>query len=60
MEKVIEQAHENMEREKSAKEILDFKFSECQEITAKLEKKSLVDMVTQTREIEKLVVNHTG
>lgn len=49
-----------MDREYSAKEILDFKFNECQEITSKLEKKSLVSMVMQTREIEKLVVNHKG
>lgn len=58
VEKMLEAAADNLQRETAAKQKLDEKSSECREVFAGLSRKALVQMVSQTKEIEKFMINH--
>lgn len=57
VEKILELADEAMERNDQTKEKLQATHEECKEIVTAHEKLTMVEMVTQTRQIEKLVSN---
>lgn len=57
VEKILEQADEAMERNDQTKEKLQATHEECKEITASMNKLSMVELVSQTRKIETLVKN---
>ena len=57
VEKILELADEAMERNDQTKEKLQATHEECKQITASMAKLSMVDLVSQTRQIETLVKN---
>lgn len=60
VEKILELADEAMERNDLTKEKLSATHEECKAITAGHQKLEMTDLVSQTREIEKLVTNLKG